>query len=172
MIEKAYIIELLNTNMLFWHMRTIVAELQAEGVAAFPLLDELLQEYHDNISTFHQVLDLYARVNSTRALARSLSRIDDPDETIRVHVCSLIASYGNVQHTELLIQLASTDPHADVRYVAVCALEFHGDERALAPLQHIQATDEGCDYDGHTIRAAAQKAIEVITARGAASADE
>ena len=168
MMEKAYIIELLNTNTLFWHVNAIVTELQADG-AALHLLDELLEEYQDSIDIFHQVLDLYTRVNPAMALARSRSRIDDPDVTIRVHACSLIASYGNVEHTELLIRLARADPHADVRYVAVCALQFHGDERTLAPLQHIQATDEGCDYDGHTIRAAAHDAIATITARGAAS---
>jgi HEAT repeat protein len=120
--------------------------------------------------------DLDARGDAAEAILRIDRRagldlviplLRDPDAITRWHVSGLMHDFGDERATDELVHLLLEDGDADVRLTAAYALEEIGDARAMAALQHAVAFDDGHGKHGHSVRRAAEDAIQNILSRGA-----
>lgn len=102
------------------------------------------------------------------ALAQALS--DAPDEARRRAAWAL-SWLGGIERARDALFSALSNPDADVRAAAVCALRNHGDTDALPALQRIRQEDEGVSADFEPVAELANEAIRAIEARAAGLED-
>jgi HEAT repeat protein len=141
--------------------RDPVTELQQlDQDQLFSLLRDLLQHPDTDISL--RAVEVLLKLNAQKTQSWVLPLLKDASSTVRYGTAYQLVNYGDEHAVDALIETVLTDPDADVRSLAITALAWIGDPRAIPALEQVVHHDRGTDFQDSRLSLQTEQAIRYI----------